>query len=72
MPFCGEFGRLLRFIPTSGVDCRDQCRLFLSMAISTAGEQDPDTCAFVVLELFNNNLFEPWLYGKKTGVSAVR
>jgi len=26
---------------------------------------------FVVLELFNNNLLEPWLYGKHTGVSAV-
>src|SRR6185312_10285843 len=26
---------------------------------------------FVVLELFSNNIMEPWLYGKGTGVSAV-
>ncbi len=26
---------------------------------------------FVVLELFTNNVMEPWLYGKNTGVSAV-
>jgi hypothetical protein len=26
---------------------------------------------FVVLELFNGNVLEPWLYGKHTGVSAV-
>lgn len=26
---------------------------------------------FVVLELFSNNVMEPWLYGQKTGMSAV-
>ena len=26
---------------------------------------------FVVLELFNGNVLEPWLYGKHTGVSPV-
>jgi methylmalonyl-CoA mutase cobalamin-binding subunit len=44
----------------------------LSMAISTGwGATILTVLLFVVLELFNNNLFEPWLYGKKTGVSAV-
>src|SRR5690606_4224701 len=26
---------------------------------------------FVVLELFSNNVMEPWLYGSSTGISAV-
>jgi hypothetical protein len=42
------------------------------MAISTGWELPLLTTGlFVALELFNNNLLEPWLYGKHTGVSAV-
>jgi hypothetical protein len=42
------------------------------MAISSGwGATISTILLFVILELLNNNLFEPWLYGKKTGVSAV-
>jgi hypothetical protein len=44
----------------------------LSMAISGNWVAPGLTIGlFVVLELFTNNVLEPWLYGKNTGVSAV-
>ena len=68
----GILATVLRFIPYIGPWIAAAMPLGLSMAIS------PDWFAplltvglFVLLELFNNNLLEPWLYGKKTGVSAV-
>ncbi len=68
----GILATVLRFIPYIGPWIAAVMPLGLSMAIS------PDWFAplltvglFVLLELFNNNLLEPWLYGRKTGVSAV-
>ncbi|MBI2477568.1 MAG: AI-2E family transporter [Planctomycetia bacterium] len=68
----GILATVLRFIPYIGPWIAAAMPLGLSMAIS------PDWIAplltvglFVVLELFNNNVLEPWLYGRNTGVSAV-
>jgi len=68
----GILASVLRFIPYIGPWIAAAMPFGLSMAIS------PDWLAplltvglFVLLELFNNNVLEPWLYGRNTGVSAV-
>ncbi len=68
----GILATVLRFIPYLGPWIAAAMPIGLAMAIS------PDWFAplltvglFVLLELFNNNLLEPWLYGRNTGVSAV-
>ncbi len=62
----------LRFIPYLGPWIAAVMPIGLSMAISTGwGATILTVLLFVVLELINNNLLEPWLYGKNTGVSAV-
>ena len=68
----GILATVLRFIPYIGPWIAAAMPLGLSMAIS------PDWLAplltvglFVLLELFNNNVLEPWVYGRNTGVSAV-
>jgi len=62
----------LRFIPYIGPWIAAVMPIGLSMAISTGwGATILTVGLFVLLELFNNNLLEPWLYGKHTGVSAV-
>jgi predicted PurR-regulated permease PerM len=68
----GILATVLRFIPYIGPWIAAAMPLGLSMAIS------PDWFAplltvglFVLLELFNNNVLEPWVYGRNTGVSAV-
>ncbi|RLT20928.1 MAG: AI-2E family transporter [Planctomycetota bacterium] len=68
----GILAGVLRFIPYIGPWIAATMPVGLSLAISTGwGLTILTVLLFVVLELFNNNLFEPWLYGKKTGVSAV-
>ena len=68
----GILAGVLRFIPYIGPWIAATMPVGLSLAISTGwGLTIFTVLLFVVLELFNNNLFEPWLYGKKTGVSAV-
>jgi predicted PurR-regulated permease PerM len=71
-PLWGILAAALRFIPYIGPWIAAAMPIGLSMAIST-GWVAPFLTAglFVVLELFNNNVLEPWLYGKHTGVSAV-
>lgn len=68
----GILAAALRFIPYIGPWIAAAMPIGLSMAIST-GWVTPILTAglFVVLELFSNNVVEPWLYGKNTGVSAV-
>jgi AI-2E family transporter len=68
----GILAAVLRFIPYIGPWIAAAMPIGLAMAIS------PDWFAplmtvglFVVLELFSNNVMEPWLYGRNTGVSAV-
>jgi hypothetical protein len=68
----GIFAALLRFIPYLGPWMAAAMPIGLSMAISTAWMTPLLTIGlFVALELFSNNVMEPWLYGKRTGVSAV-
>ena len=68
----GILAAALRFIPYIGPWIAATMPIGLSLAISTGwGLTVFTVLLFVVLELFYNNLFEPWLYGKKTGVSAV-
>jgi len=68
----GILATTLRFIPYIGPWIAAAMPICLSMAISTNWLAPIFTIAlFVVLELFTNNVIEPWLYGKNTGVSPV-
>jgi predicted PurR-regulated permease PerM len=68
----GILATALRFIPYVGVWIAAAMPMALSMAISTGWTAPLLTAGlFVVLELFNYNVLEPWLYGKHTGVSAA-
>lgn len=62
----------LRFIPYVGPWIAAAMPIGLSMAISSGWVAPLLTIGlFVALELFSNNVMEPWLYGRRTGVSAV-
>lgn len=68
----GILAALLRFIPYLGPWIAAAMPLGLSMAISNGWIATIFTLGlFVLLELLNNNLLEPWLYGERTGVSPV-
>jgi hypothetical protein len=68
----GILATTLRFIPYIGPWIAAAMPIGLSMAISTGWVAPILTVVlFVVLELFSNNVMEPWLYGKSTGMSAV-
>ena len=68
----GILAAALRFIPYIGPWIAAAMPIGLSMAISPGwGAPLLTVGLFVVLELFSNNVLEPWLYGKNTGVSAV-
>ena len=68
----GILATTLRFIPYIGPWIAASMPIGLSMAVSTGWVAPILTVAlFVVLELFSNNVMEPWLYGKNTGMSAV-
>jgi predicted PurR-regulated permease PerM len=68
----GILATTLRFIPYLGPWLAAAMPIGLAMAIST-GWVAPLLAIglFVVLELLSNNVMEPWLYGKSTGVSVV-
>jgi hypothetical protein len=68
----GMAATTLRYIPYLGPILAAILPLVLSMAISTNWVAPILTAGlFVVVELTFNNVLEPWLYGKNTGVSAV-
>jgi predicted PurR-regulated permease PerM len=68
----GILATALRFIPYIGPWIAAAMPIGLSLAISPGWVAPILTVGlFVVLELFSNNVMEPWLYGKNTGVSAV-
>jgi len=68
----GILAMTLRFIPYIGPWIAAAMPIGISLAISDGWLLPLYTVLlFVVLELFNNNLLEPWLYGKNTGISAV-
>jgi hypothetical protein len=68
----GILAAALRFIPYIGPWIAAAMPIGLSMAISPGWVTPIMTVGlFVALELFSNNVLEPWLYGKNTGVSPV-
>ncbi|NOT01715.1 MAG: AI-2E family transporter [Phycisphaerales bacterium] len=68
----GIVATFLRFIPYIGAWSAAAAPIGLSLAISTDWLAPLLTVGlFVVLELFVNNVMEPWIYGKNTGVSSV-
>jgi predicted PurR-regulated permease PerM len=68
----GILAAVLRFIPYIGPWIAAAMPFGLSMAISPGWFAPLLTVGlFVLLELFNNNVLEPWVYGSNTGVSAV-
>jgi len=68
----GILAATLRFVPYIGPWIAAAMPVSLAMAISTGWSAPILTVVlFVALELFSNNIMEPWLYGKNTGMSAV-
>ena len=68
----GILATVLRFIPYIGPWIAAAMPIGLAMAISPTWFAPLLTVGlFVLLELFSNNIMEPWLYGRNTGVSEV-
>jgi predicted PurR-regulated permease PerM len=68
----GILAMTLRFIPYFGPWISAAMPIGISFAISTDWMAPLFTILlFIILELINNNVIEPWIYGKNTGVSAV-
>lgn len=68
----GILAAVLRFIPYIGPWIAAVMPIGLAMAISPGWLVPLLTVGlFIVLELISNNVLEPWLYGKNTGVSTV-
>ena len=68
----GLLATLLRFIPYVGPVIAALFPIALSFAVAPGWSIPLMTIAlFVVLELFSNNVLEPWLYGSSTGLSPV-
>lgn len=68
----GLMATLLRFIPFLGPVIASAFPILLSFAVDT-GWTLPLLCIalFVAVELFSNNVVEPWLYGTATGLSSL-
>jgi hypothetical protein len=63
---------ILRFIPYIGPAIAALAPIALSFAVAPGWTLPLLTVAlFVTLELFSNNVLEPWLYGSSTGLSPV-
>jgi predicted PurR-regulated permease PerM len=68
----GCLATALRFIPYLGPVLGALCPIALSFAVAPGWTLPLLTVAlFIVLELFSNNVLEPWLYGSSTGLSPV-
>ena len=68
----GAFATVLRFIPYVGPWIAAVFPITLSLAVSESWMMPLLTIGlFVVLELLSNNVMEPWLYGKHTGVAPL-
>jgi predicted PurR-regulated permease PerM len=68
----GAFATVLRFIPYVGPWIAAAFPIILSLAVSDSWWSPLLTISlFVVLELLSNNVMEPWLYGKYTGVAPL-
>ncbi|WP_434623061.1 AI-2E family transporter [Azospirillum sp. B2RO_4] len=68
----GLLATALRFIPFLGPVIASAFPILLSFAVDT-GWTLPLLCIalFVAVELFSNNVVEPWLYGTATGLSSL-
>ncbi len=68
----GLLATVLRFIPFLGPVIAAAFPIMLSFAVD-AGWTLPLLCValFVGVELFSNNVVEPWLYGSATGLSSL-
>ncbi|MBL8814888.1 MAG: AI-2E family transporter [Planctomyces sp.] len=68
----GVLGTVLRFVPYLGPMLIFLMPLALSLAATSTWLAPGLTLLlFVVLELVLNNIIEPWLYGRSTGVSSM-
>jgi predicted PurR-regulated permease PerM len=68
----GLLATILRFIPYVGPVIAALVPIALSFAVAPGWTVPAMTIAlFVTLELFSNNVLEPWLYGASTGLSPV-
>lgn len=68
----GLFATVLRFVPYLGPVIAALVPIALSFAVAPGWTTPLLTIAlFVTLELFSNNVLEPWLYGSSTGLSPV-
>ncbi|MBS0196087.1 MAG: AI-2E family transporter [Planctomycetes bacterium] len=68
----GLLATVLRFVPYIGPWIAAAGPVALSLAISTGWAEPIMTIGlFVLMELLSNNVIEPWLYGKHTGISPV-
>jgi predicted PurR-regulated permease PerM len=68
----GLLATILRFIPYVGPMIAALFPIALSFAVAPGWTVPLLTVAlFVTLELFSNNVLEPWLYGSSTGLSPV-
>lgn len=68
----GVTAGILRFIPYIGPWIGATFPILLSLAISPGWTMPLLTTGlFVGLELLNNNVLEPWIYGSNTGVAPV-
>jgi AI-2E family transporter len=68
----GLLATILRFVPYLGPMIAALLPLALSFTVAPGWTLPLLTIAlFVTLELFSNNVLEPWLYGSSTGLSPV-
>ena len=68
----GALATVMRFIPYIGPWIAAAFPILLSLAVAPSWTAPVLTVAlFVVLELFSNNVMEPWLYGTSTGVTPI-
>lgn len=68
----GILAIVLRFVPYIGPVIAAVMPLFLAIAVAPDWSLLFWTIAlFVVIELFSNNVIEPWLYGARTGLSPL-
>jgi predicted PurR-regulated permease PerM len=68
----GMLATVLRFVPYVGPVIAALFPIALSFAVAPGWTLPLLTIAlFVTLELFSNNVLEPWLYGSSTGLSPV-
>lgn len=68
----GMLAIVLRFIPYVGPFISAAFPILLSFAVAPGWTLPLMTIAlFVIIELFSNNVVEPWLYGSATGLSAL-